>query len=239
MSVGEYINGWSKFITTLRETSNLECMDEKKLYKIILHYLKNNDLYTKDELMNCPVILKSGIRKGECCGRKCDSKQTVCKLHITQAAAGNVKLPEIKRSEDEDSTVIIRKNQYNNFVYGNTRLIFRSIQDKSIVAKEGEEGIWLPLSDKDIETCNFHNLYYKIIDLQPKKASGQLSLAKQIQLVPKMCDKEGVKDVRREVISFTPQQLQQPRHDVNEQSVQDKKTSKRITSMDSFRFDDD
>ena len=37
-------------------------------------------------------------------------------------------------------------------------------KEKFIVAKEGENGTWLALTDEDIELCKQYRLKYKIID---------------------------------------------------------------------------
>ncbi len=70
---------------------------------------------------------------------------------------------ENQTKEDED-TIVIRKNKFNNFVFGKTGLIIKSSKEKYIVAREAENGDWLPLSEEDIDECKRYHLKYKIID---------------------------------------------------------------------------
>jgi hypothetical protein len=46
----------------------------------------------------------------------------------------------------------------------NTRT--KSSKEKYIVAREAENGDWLPLSEEDIDECKRYHLKYKIIDWQ-------------------------------------------------------------------------
>jgi hypothetical protein len=65
--------------------------------------------------------------------------------------------------------IFIYPNKYNNFVYPDTNLIIRN---NKVVAKEGQDGIWLPLSPKDIKDAKKLKLRHEIIDLQFKGDLG-------------------------------------------------------------------
>ena len=71
---------------------------------------------------------------------------------------------DILTAKKLDNMFIITKNSYGNFVFGKTGLIFKGATEKYIVAKEGDNGSWNPLSDEDIELCKKFRLKYKIIE---------------------------------------------------------------------------
>ena len=87
----------------------------------------------------------------------------------------------LKTKEDE-TAFIIRKNKFNNFVFKNTSYIFKSHTEKYIVAIEGLNGEWLPLTDEDKLICkNKYKLRCK--DLPHHfKTSIDKDVLKQIKL---------------------------------------------------------
>lgn len=69
-----------------------------------------------------------------------------------------------------DNDIVIYPNKFKNFVYPNTNLILD--KDLRVVAKEGKEGLWLPLTKEDITEAKRNRLRYKILDLTFKGETG-------------------------------------------------------------------
>jgi hypothetical protein len=109
-----------------------------------------------DNMNVCKAIIKSGARKGEECGKTFKTGERACKTHSKTKV-----VIEEEEPYEEDEVYIIKKNSYNNFVYGNTGLIFKSSTEKYIVAKEGNKGEWLPLEEEDIALCKKNGLRWK------------------------------------------------------------------------------
>ena len=87
----------------------------------------------------------------------------------------------LKTKEDE-TAFIIRKNKFNNFVFKNTSYIFKSHTEKYIVAIEGLNGEWLPLTAEDKLICkNKYKLRCKDLP-HHSKTSIDKDVLKQIKL---------------------------------------------------------
>ena len=85
-------------------------------------------------------------------------------------------------TKEDEPSFIIRKNKFNNFVFKNTSYIFKSHTEKYIVAIEGLNGEWLPLTAEDKLICkNKYKLRCK--DLPHHfKTSIDKDILKQIKL---------------------------------------------------------
>ena len=71
-----------------------------------------------------------------------------------------------KKSPKLKEEIVIYQNRFKNFVYPGTNLI---LDDKNVVvAAEGDQGEWLPLTSEDIREAKSRHLRYKIIDLEQK-----------------------------------------------------------------------
>jgi len=123
-----------------------------KLVKELKYIYKHKEFSMP--VSKCRFILASGNRKGEECGAsiKDDSlDKKYCKRHSSKAIKEEP--VEEKQSQEEEPLYIIRKNRFNNFVFGNTPYIFKSATEKFIVAKEGIKGEWIPLTEEDKRIC--------------------------------------------------------------------------------------
>lgn len=161
----------------------------------VLNILLQNNLRVSlgkckiDSMTTCRAVIKSGQRKGEECGKSIKSGERACKLH----SKTKVEI-EVEKPCEEDDLYIIRKNQFNNFVYGNTGLIFKSSTEKYIVAREGSKGEWLPLDETDIKVCKENGLRWKKLENKVKGETFNLEVLKKYDVFPKFEDK---KDTRK------------------------------------------
>ena len=129
------------------------------------------------ERKECIHILTSGPRKNLPCSKKTtlipdtNIPSDFCSIHYNkskeQVPTENKSVTSETQTNDEDF-IVIRKNKFNNFVFGKTGLIIKSSKEKYIVAKESDNGDWLPLSEEDIEDCKRYHLKYKILDFNFK-----------------------------------------------------------------------
>lgn len=143
----------------------------------------------------CLSILCSGPRKGEKCGVKTKDGSNYCKKHKAKEE-GPSTLNETddtetsKRSSDKNfseyidqtespqsidvhsnntTRYIIKKNMFDNFVFGNTPYIFKSATEKYIVARQGLNGEWIPLTEEDKQLCRKkYHLRCKDLDYSEK-----------------------------------------------------------------------
>jgi hypothetical protein len=153
----------------------------------VLNILLQNNLRVSlgkckiDNMTTCKVLIKSGARKGEECGKSIKGGERACKSHSKS------KEPvEEPQPLEEDEIYIIRKNGFNNFVYGNTGLIFKSSTEKYIVAREGSKGEWLPLEAEDIEVCKKNGLRWKKIENKVRGETFNLEVLKKYDVFPKL-----------------------------------------------------
>jgi|LauGreSuBDMM15SN_2_FD.fasta_scaffold30966_3 hypothetical protein len=179
--ISKYSEACEKFFSYLIE-NNIVQVDLD-----VLNILLQNNLRVSlgkckiDNMTTCKALIKSGARKGEECGKVIKCGERACKLH------SKAKEP-IEESEplQEDEIYIIRKNAFNNFVYGNTGLIFKSSTEKHIVAKEGSKGEWLPLEEDDINLCKKNGLRWKKIENKVIGETFNLEVLRKYDVFPKL-----------------------------------------------------
>ena len=200
--INDYLKACDKFFKCLIEKNIIKDVDEEILFLDVENNLRKTvpTINIKRLAMSCRGTIKSGKNKGNPCSKQ-SFMNGYCKQHISDFEE------EKKREEEEkllnSNTLIIAKNQYNNFVFGRSGLIIRSAREKYVVAKEGKNGEWLPLSEEDIQTCKKFRLRYKIIDFtDERKEKTDQDFIKSIKFFdntkeePKMYDKNNIPSPR-------------------------------------------
>jgi len=153
----------------------------------------------------CLSILSSGPRKGEKCAVKTKDNSNYCKKHKSKEE-GQMVLPEedspqsssknldefIDQNESPHSVdvhsnnttrYIIKKNMFDNFVFGNTPYIFKSATEKYIVARQGLSGEWIPLTEEDKQICiKKYHLRCRDIDYSEKPSADISFIQNNIKL---------------------------------------------------------
>jgi len=165
--------------------------NDEYLVQRIIKKIKNNIKkrhYTNNMSDNkCIFELTRGPRKGQKCYKNTINGKFYCKTHcpkeIPKEQENKVENTQEKQPENQKINCpiyIIRKNKFGNFTFDNTGLIFKSISDKKIVAREGENGVWLELTEDDIDLCKQYKLKYERIkftkDFDSKKYTSSISL---------------------------------------------------------------
>jgi len=179
--ISKYSEACEKFFSYLIE-NNIVQVDLD-----VLNILLQNNLRVSlgkckiDNMTTCKALIKSGARKGEECGKVIKCGERACKLH--SKAKEPIEEPEPLQ---EDEIYIIRKNAFNNFVYGNTGLIFKSSTEKYIVAREGSKGEWLSLEEEDINLCKKNGLRWKRIENKVRGETFNLEVLKKYDVFPKL-----------------------------------------------------
>lgn len=165
---------------------------EQILLTNILKKIKNNikkRFYNNNMSDKCIFKLTRGNRKGENCDKKTKPGCLYCSHHIPKQTPVNNENDEEKIEQKQEKKeeqklnypiYIIRKNKFGNFTFENTGLVFKSINDKRIVAREGQNGEWKELSDDDIELCKQYKLKYERIkfnrNFDSKQYTSNISL---------------------------------------------------------------
>jgi len=158
------------FITNLRDHN----------YK----YIKDVKMSNASSGIGCKHLLKTGPRKNQPCGAKTAQGSVVCSKHSKSETVVQHVEPEPDEEKIDLSRIYIRPNQYRNFVYGDTGYIIKSAAEKYVVAKEGKEGEWLPLSDEDKRIIKKkYKLRYKIIDFSKKGEQTSQEYIKNMELL--------------------------------------------------------
>jgi hypothetical protein len=164
--------------------------NDQSLIQSIIKKIKNNIKkrhYSNNMTDNkCIFILTRGPRKGEKCSKNCIGGKFYCKPHcpkeipIEKHNEKKEQLNELENQKINCPIYIIRKNKFGNFTFENTGLVFKNISDKKIVAREGENGVWLELTDEDIDLCKQYKLKYERIkftkNFDSKKYTSSISL---------------------------------------------------------------
>jgi hypothetical protein len=102
---------------------------------------------------------------------KSDLLRSVIEKCIKRTTKSNYKENYSKKTIMSDSadklssTLILKPNEFGNICFLDTKLIFKSIHEKYIVAHEGLHGEWQPLTRQDIRECKRNRLRYKVLDL--------------------------------------------------------------------------
>ena len=145
--------------------------------KFFSYLIENNIVPVDLDVLN--ILLQNNLRVS--LGKCKLYNMTTCKAH------SKTKEPiEEPQPLEEDEIYIIRKNGFNNFVYGNTGLIFKSSTEKYIVAREGSKGEWLPLEAEDIEVCKKNGLRWKKIENKVRGETFNLEVLKKYDVFPKL-----------------------------------------------------
>jgi hypothetical protein len=158
-----YIECHKRFYRYLIKNEIIKDVREQDFYLILQNNLRESLNINKMSSCVCNAVIKTGKRKGEECGKPVKDGYEKCKTHLKNNEEEAVP-SYISKVEEEEDILVIKKNKFNNFVYGNTGLIFKSSLEKYIVAKEGSNGQWLPLDEYDIEMCKQYNLKWKVIN---------------------------------------------------------------------------
>jgi hypothetical protein len=128
-----------------------------------------NHVNKMSEIRFCNMIIRTGDRKGDMCGKAITSDHQVCEKHYTLLNKEKEKEEsqiQYHPKKQLDENIIIHKNKYQNFLFPETDLI---LDDNNVViAKEGSDGEYLPLNKKDIKLAKKKHLRYKIIDFNFK-----------------------------------------------------------------------
>jgi hypothetical protein len=157
-----YIECYKRFYRYIISNEIIKDLNEQEFYLILQNNLRESLGKSKMSSNVCNAIIKTGKRKGEECGKPVKDGCEKCKTH-SKKNEEDIVPSYISKAKEEEDILLIKKNNFNNFVYGNTGLIFKSSLEKYIVAKEGTNGQWLSLDEYDIELCKQYNLKYKII----------------------------------------------------------------------------
>jgi hypothetical protein len=123
-----------------------------------------NRINTMSQMKFCTVILKFGERKGDMCGKVIKTDSTYCHKH---SRGIDEEYAEQKATLDPHADIIVKQNQYKNFIFPGTNLILD--KDNAVVAKEGDHGSWLPLDKRDIKIAKRRHLRVKLIEFEPSK----------------------------------------------------------------------
>ncbi len=181
--ISKYSKACEKFFLHLIENEIVQT-DIDVLNLLLQNNLRASLGKCKIDTMNvCKTIVKSGARKGEPCGKPFKAGERACKVHSKTKV---VIEEEEEEPCEEDEVYIIKKNSNNNFVYGNTGLIFKSSTEKYIVAKEGNNGEWVPLEEEDIMVCKKNGLRWKKFENKVKGETSNLDILKKYDVFPKL-----------------------------------------------------
>ena len=107
----------------------------------------------------CTARLKSGARKGECCGKgisEASASGKYCGVHLKMETVSAVREKEAEDIEGE----VFRRNAWKNFAYGQTGLILKSETEKKVIGKQLSDGTIIDLSAEDIALCRRRKLKY-------------------------------------------------------------------------------
>ena len=159
----------------------------EKIQKFLDNLLKElkseyiNNMYRR--VSRCPSRLVSGNRRGQECGVVLNENELYCKRHTVRSEPpveeDDVKTEIVERNVEE--AILIRRNQFNNFVYKD--YIFKSPTEKYIVAKEGLNGEWLPLTEEDKMICRKkYKLRCKDIVFTKKPSFDKSFIKEQVKL---------------------------------------------------------
>jgi hypothetical protein len=164
----------TRLVQEIVDYKQLSYVDELELLDdvLALMYRPNevkerwNRINTMSQLRFCTVVLKYGERKGDMCGKVIKTDSPYCHKHSRGIDEEHT---EQKTSSFSDSSILVKQNQYKNFIFPGTNLILD--KDNAVVAKEGDNGVWLPLEKRDIKIAKRRHLRVKVIEIDPSKAN--------------------------------------------------------------------
>ena len=156
------------------------------LYQILPESIKSKNLNLNST--TCPFIIKSGVRRFLPCGHPIDLKNSnsqFCEKHTTYnfkkehpkeykemekekqklQLLDESKKPKIsviaKKQIQQQNSIILVKNNFNNILWPNSNLVFKSFKEKIIIGTEDINGNIIPLKEEDIQLCISNKLKYE------------------------------------------------------------------------------
>lgn len=159
--------------------------DDKEEKKIEIT-LKTTPISVKTQ--SCIAIPKNGPNKDKPCGRtisKLSKTERFCGYHYKKGESQDTTITTVVRDEEIDG-LIIMKDKHNNFVYGSTRLVFKSNSEQYIIGKLNDKDDLESLTDEDIKICKQYGLKFKrnavAKELPRKKIASTVSHTAQMDL---------------------------------------------------------
>jgi hypothetical protein len=156
--------------------------DYQFLYSILPDSIKNKNLNLNSKV--CPFIIKSGVRRFLPCNHPVNSNSEFCEKHTTYnfkkehpkefkeiekekqklLLLEESKKPKIsiiaQKQIQQQNSIILVKNKFNNILWPNSTLVFKSFKEKIIIGTEDINGNVVPLNENDIQLCINYKLKY-------------------------------------------------------------------------------
>lgn len=157
--------------------------DFQFLYSILPESIKTKNLNLNSKV--CPFIIKSGVRRFLPCGHPTINDSEFCEKHTTynfkiQNPKEYTELQKekkrLKELEEENKKpkisivaqkqikqtngILLVKNKFNNILWPNSNLVFKSFKEKIIIGSENKDGNIDPLKEEDIQYCILNKLKY-------------------------------------------------------------------------------
>ena len=174
-----------------KDCNNLYNFLQINLKNTNFNNIKNNLImssYSKAEksLNTCTSILKTGPRRNSLCGKKTFSSSDYCKTHYIKIFGNDSSLSLVKQTRSTEGE--IRSDEQRSLKDSNEDNMnknedIRKLESRA-VAREAEDGNWLPLDREDIEECERYHLKYKIIDFNFKGEKTNQVIVKSTQILP-------------------------------------------------------
>ena len=216
---------------------------DKLLKDIKNEYMnRSSTLSHQSTTQTCPFILSTGHRKGERCDIALKSGQTFCKRHSHLIATRNTDnnderkssrrlIVESESESEEESesfevdindsfqcqSYLIRKNKFNNFVFKDTDYIIKGPKEKFVVAREGLNGEWIPLTEEDRQICKKkYKLRCKEVVFTKKSSFDSDFIREQIKLPYE----RPIQNENEKWISVSKQKIQQTSTDSSSDEIE-------------------
>ena len=114
----------------------------------------------KVEKETCPYLFKRGKNKGMSCGCKCAKNSKYCSKHKKYEKKEPKKVKNIVPVEIKKQTVIRMNKKINKFWHPETRMVFKSKEEKLVIGKCTNDNKIVPLTKDDINICKCRSFAY-------------------------------------------------------------------------------
>lgn len=166
----EYVQGkFTEFINVLEEelevprATIVTILARKEFQELSQDVSSNSPLKSPSgstcESNGCIAMIKSGVRRGQECGKKISlqsESKNYCGTHLKHETLGAVREKEAEAIDG----FIFRLNDKGRYVFGDTGLILKSVDDKKIIGKQLPDGSVADLTEEDIALCKRRKLRF-------------------------------------------------------------------------------
>lgn len=138
-----------------------EKVDEKVVEEVVEKKVKKKVKNEVKQNKGCIYVFKRGKNKGKMCGLRCVKGSKYCSKHKKYEYKEHKIKKEIVPEPVKKQTIIRMNKKINKFWHPETRLVFKSKEERIVIGKCTEDNLIQALTEEDIKICQARSFAFK------------------------------------------------------------------------------